>query len=182
MAEANLAESVFAKLKAEAARRKISSEPLDKYWVVEAFLRRLACSEFGDAVTLKGGTLFRLWNRETARYTKDLDLDIRAEDASRAREIVAGICRTDLSHLDGVVFRAPDEYEETKGSTGIPGLQALVSAAFGKPKPDLKLDIGCESAPNFDPHRIRLNYLQRNDNADYPWGHHRRRRDPTLKT
>ncbi len=71
----------------------------------DRLLYRLSQSPYQQQFILKGATLFRVWNGEPHRATKDLDLlGFGANDISSLIEIFKDICRQKYEQ-DGISFQ-----------------------------------------------------------------------------
>ena len=75
-------------------------------YAAERFLYRLSVSDEVDRFTLKGAALFRVWDAEDLRPTRDVDfLAFRNEDHDSLRATLGEICAMPCPE-DGVVFDA----------------------------------------------------------------------------
>ena len=112
-------------------------------FTVERFLYRLSISGEVDRFTLKGATLFRVWNDRGARPTRDVDfLASPPGDRPAIRAAVANICRASCPG-DGVVFD-PGSIRLADIRAGQPygGLRARIKGRLGRTRLSLQVDIG----------------------------------------
>jgi hypothetical protein len=119
-----------------------NTQPLLVVYAVEAFLRRLAASDYAERMVLKGGMLMAA-NR-VRRMTQDADLSTHgvANDAEHVRDVIAGICSLVPDQDDGIVIdpatirtevmREGDEYQ---------GVRCKLVAGLGRARIPFALDI-----------------------------------------
>ena len=100
----NAAASVHARLLTLARRHRWDFNLLLLRFTIERFLYRLSISDEVDRFTLKGATLFRVWDEQDARPTRDVDfLAFGPDDHAAIRLAVENVCRADCP-ADGVHF------------------------------------------------------------------------------
>ncbi len=113
----NVAASVFERLKQRARRTGEDFNLLLDRYVAERLLYRLSQSSHAGSFTLKGATLFAVWEDEPHRATRDIDLlDSGDESAKRLQRIFADVCAVPVVD-DGLVF---DPLSATVSATAVP--------------------------------------------------------------
>ena len=70
----NVAASITAKLKNVASRDRVDFQNVLTRYGIERFLYRLSRSEHAERFVLKGASLFVVWQGQSHRATRDLDL------------------------------------------------------------------------------------------------------------
>ena len=89
----NVAASVFERLKQRVRGTGDDFNLLLDRYVAERFLYRLGQSSHGGSFTLKGATLFAMWEGEPHRATRDIDLLGSGDDsAERLQSVFAEVC------------------------------------------------------------------------------------------
>ncbi|MDD7387340.1 MAG: nucleotidyl transferase AbiEii/AbiGii toxin family protein [Firmicutes bacterium] len=104
---ADIAASVFAKLKNKAKASSISYQQCLQLFFQEEFLRRLAGSKYAENFVLKGGLFIYTLTNFESRATVDVDFLMRGlnNDLARMDEIIAEILTVDTGN-DFVTFKA----------------------------------------------------------------------------
>ena len=104
---ADIAASVFAKLKNKAKASSISYQQCLQLFFQEEFLRRLAGSKYAEDFVLKGGLFIYTLTNFESRATVDVDFLMRGlnNDLARMDEIIAEILTVDTGN-DFVTFKA----------------------------------------------------------------------------
>ena len=125
--------------------REIGADPnLVLVWYgLERLLYRLSLSPLADRFVLKGAMLFRLWDGDTFRATRDLDLlsFIRAE-ASTVTAAFRTICQQQVPD-DGVVFDPSSmQVEPILEQQEYGGLRVRVAGKLGNARLSLRIDVG----------------------------------------
>ena len=115
---------------------------LDRF-VAERFLYRLSASGEVERFVLKGAALFRIWDGEEARPTRDIDfLDIRSEGRAPIRDALETICRAPCPE-DGVLFDpATIRLAEIRGVQADGAVRARIMGRLGQVRLPLQIDIG----------------------------------------
>ncbi len=139
----NHSASVRAKLEnaAKASGRGFSEVLL--FYSMERFLYRLSVIPEGASFVLKGGVMFRIWNEETARPTRDLDLlSSDTNDAKELSRIMAQACAVSFEE-DGIVFD-PKSIKATKikEDADYEGVRIKLEGRLGTAKTPIQIDIG----------------------------------------
>jgi hypothetical protein len=101
---ANVAASVFQRLKNKA---KETNRRLDEwlcYFAMERFLFRLTQSSYANQFVLKGAMLFKVWEVAIPRPTMDIDLLGEPEVIDQMAAIVQEVCALPVEPHDGLVF------------------------------------------------------------------------------
>lgn len=101
---ANLAASVRARLQTRAKEEGRPFQEFLQYYGLERFLFRLSRSAYRDKFVLKGGLMLRLWDVNSYRPTRDIDLlGFTNNQIEEVEAIVRDVCSEDGDD-DGVVF------------------------------------------------------------------------------
>jgi predicted nucleotidyltransferase component of viral defense system len=109
----------------------------------DRLLYRLSQSPYQRQFILKGATLFRVWNGEPHRATKDLDLlSFGANDVSSLMEIFKEICRQKYEQ-DGISFHEETvRGEKIKEEQEYEGVRINLQAKLDSTKISIQVDIG----------------------------------------
>jgi predicted nucleotidyltransferase component of viral defense system len=141
----NLAASIQGQLLQLAKQKQEDYNYLLMRYASDRLLYRLSQSQYKQKFVLKGATLFRVWNGEPHRATKDLDLlSYGTNEVSNLMEIFQEICCVSCED-DGINFQPEDiigekikedqEYEgvrlKLKGKLGSIPLMVQVDIGFG---------------------------------------------------
>ena len=139
----NAAASVHARLLTLARRHRWDFNLLLLRFTIERFLYRLSISEEVDRFTLKGATLFRVWDEHDARPTRDVDfLAFGPDDHAAIRLAVENVCRADCPE-DGVRFDpATIQVADIRQGQPYRGLRARIRGNLGRTRLHLQVDIG----------------------------------------
>ena len=115
---------------------------LDRY-TCERFLYRLSVSDEVDRFTLKGAALFRVWAKDDARQTRDVDfLAFGPDDHATTRAALMDICSVSCPE-DGVVFDpASIRLANIRESQPYVGLRTRIRGSLGRTRLHLQVDIG----------------------------------------
>ena len=139
----NLPASVKARLETLAAKRGEEFNLLLTRYGIERLLYRLSQSQHADRFLLKGAMLFAVWDSQTHRPTRDLDLlgFGPAEKEALAR-IFREILQTSVPD-DGLVFD-PDSVrvEEIRDDNAYGGIRIRLMSRLGKAKVPIQIDVG----------------------------------------
>lgn len=134
--------SVMRQLKDRAARDGSDFNLLLVRYANERLLYRLAQSAHAESFTLKGATLFVLWEDDPHRPTRDIDLLGFGDDsAERMRTVFGEVCAVE-AHPDGLTF-VPDSVSVSdirEGQT-YQGKRVEISALLGKARIRVQVDI-----------------------------------------
>ena len=153
----NLAESVHQRLLNRARERGVDFNGLLVQYVVERFLYRLSMSSVADQHVLKGAMLFRVWDENLHRPTRDVDL-LGFGDPSP--EAVADAVRTIITtpvDPDGLVFDAEAvSATEIRGEQEYRGVRVRCMAHLGNAKIPVQIDFGFGDAVT--PHAERRSF------------------------
>jgi hypothetical protein len=139
----NHAASVRAKL--ENASRKSGrgfSEVL-LFYSMERFLYRLTLLPEGASFVLKGGIMFRIWDEEAPRPTRDLDLlSSDTNDSKELSRIMALACEVPFAE-DGIVFDPKSmRTSKIKEDADYEGVRIKLEGKLGTAKTPIQIDIG----------------------------------------
>jgi hypothetical protein len=152
----NHAASVRARLLAQSRAQRIDFQRTLQRHVAERFLYRLGRSPHADRFVLKGAMLLVLWDTQTARPTKDVDLaGYWTNDAPSlvavVREIIAVACPE-----DGVAFSDDVTAEPIRHRDTYHGFRVVVGAALAGARIKLQIDVGFGDA--IEPPAINATY------------------------
>lgn len=141
----NIPASIKARLLQLSKQRGEDFNYLLTLYAADRLLYRLGQSSYKHRFILKGATLFRIWNDEPHRATKDLDLLAHGDnEASFLEEVFREICRISFDQ-DGIVFleetvtgekiKEEQEYEGIRikltGQLASTNISVQVDIAFG---------------------------------------------------
>ena len=112
-------------------------------FTIERFLYRLSISDEVDRFTLKGAALFRVWDGNEARPTRDIDLlDMWPEDRAPIRASLEAICGVPCPE-DGVIFDAATiRMAAIRDDQPHGGVRARIRGRLGQARLPLQIDIG----------------------------------------
>jgi len=138
----NVGASVRARLLNQSRTTGESFNRLLEQYVTGRFLWRIGVSPYRNRFILKGAQLFRLWNRNAHRPTRDLDLLwFGASSEKELTSILTEICREPTSPDDGLlwgdVHTAPIREDMDYG-----GIRARLQASLDGARIPLQVDIG----------------------------------------
>ena len=139
----NHSASIRAKLEnaAKSSGRAFSEVLL--FYSMERFLYRLSLIPEGASFVLKGGLMFRIWNEQAARPTRDLDLlSSDTNDANELSHIMALACAVSFEE-DGIVFD-PKSIKATKikEDADYEGVRIKLEGKLGTARTPIQIDIG----------------------------------------
>lgn len=143
----NPAASVKARLQNEAARRGEDFNLLLLRYGIERLLFRLSQSAYAGRFLLKGAMLFVVWDGETHRPTRDLDLlgfgPSEKEDLQKVFQDVAALPVVD----DGLVFEPESvRAEEIREDNAHGGVRVRLMAKLGPAEVPVQIDVGVGDA------------------------------------
>ncbi len=126
-------------------------------YVSDRLLYRLSQSPYQQQFILKGATLFRVWNGELHRATKDIDLlGFGANDISSLVEVFKEICRQEYQQ-DGVSFEQETVTgQKIKQDQEYEGVRINLQGALDSTKISLQVDIGFGDAVTPSPEEAQL--------------------------
>jgi hypothetical protein len=136
-------ESVAARLKMAAARKRISFQYATLLYMHEGFLRRLSGSAYRDRFILKGGLLLQCLSESSARTTKDIDLLGRgiANDAAAIKLAACAIAATPED--DALRFDQDSlEVEDITEGNEYHGIRIRITCFLGNIRNGIQVDIG----------------------------------------
>ena len=139
----NVPASVRQRLLNYARDRRIEFQAVLDRFVAERFLYRLSVSGEVERFVLKGAALFRIWDGEEARPTRDIDfLDIRSEGRAPIHDALETICRVPCPE-DGVLFDpATIRLAEIRGVQADGAVRARIMGRLDQIRLPLQIDIG----------------------------------------
>ncbi|MBW4508346.1 MAG: nucleotidyl transferase AbiEii/AbiGii toxin family protein [Scytonematopsis contorta HA4267-MV1] len=123
----------------------------------DRLLYRLSQSPYQKQFILKGATLFRVWNGEPHRATKDLDLlSFGRNDISSLEEVFKEICRQEYEP-DGISFESETvKGEKIKEDQEYEGVRINLQAKLDSAKISIQVDIGFGDAVTPSPEEALL--------------------------
>ncbi len=112
-------------------------------YAADRLLFRLGQSSYKHRFVLKGAALFRIWNDEPHRATKDLDLLAHGDNkASYLEEVFREICRISFDE-DGIVFLEETvRAEKIKEEQEYEGVRIKLIGKLASTKISVQVDIG----------------------------------------
>jgi len=138
----NVAASVRARLLNLSRSDGVSLASLMEQYVTGRFLYRLANSAYHDRFVLKGAQLFRLWDAEMHRPTRDLDfLGYGDSSVESVRSVFAELVEQPIEPDDGLewgkITAAPIRDDLAYG-----GVRALIKVKLDGAQITLQIDVG----------------------------------------
>jgi predicted nucleotidyltransferase component of viral defense system len=123
----------------------------------DRLLYRLSQSPYQKQFILKGATLFRIWNGEPHRATKDLDLlSFGRNDISSLEDVFKEICRQEYEQ-DGISFESENvKGEKIKEDQEYEGVRINLQAKLDSAKISVQVDIGFGDAVTPSPEEALL--------------------------
>jgi predicted nucleotidyltransferase component of viral defense system len=139
----NVAASVRQRLLNRAHERGEDFQLVLIRYTVERLLYRLSLSSYKKQFVLKGAMLFPLWDSDSYRATRDLDLLGYGDSAvSTVEEIFKEICRTPVEK-DGIDFLENSiKGEEIRGEHEYTGVRLTFSARLAGARIPIQVDVG----------------------------------------
>lgn len=139
----NVAASVFDRLK---QRIRLSGEDFNVIllrYAGERLLYRLAQSSHSDSFTLKGATLFAVWEDDPHRSTRDIDLlGFGVDSDERLHAVFANVCALPVAE-DGMVFDpARVVVGDIREEQAYGGKRVLVHCRLGNARLRVQVDVG----------------------------------------
>lgn len=140
---ANLAASLFARLRGLARERNVDMQFMLRRYAIERLLARLEASPHRDRFILKGAMLFTVWLDDPFRPTQDLDLLGEGDPAVDAvRAVFADLCRIPIE-MDGLTFDAGAlRAEAIRENQAYGGVRVKTAAMLGRTRIPVQIDIG----------------------------------------
>ncbi len=139
--------------------RAINADPMlvQLWYGLERFLYRLSVSEYRERFVLKGALLFRVWETDAFRPTRDADmLAFLAADEAVLRRVIAEIAGFAVVE-DGLVFEADSiRIEVIRQAQEYGGYRVTLQARLGNSRIPLQIDVGFGDAVT--PHTEDLAY------------------------
>lgn len=139
----NFEASIRARLLNYSREEQIPFQRILTLYLQEGLLHRIAISEFGKDIILKGGLLFYQRQGFSARPTKDIDLlawDLQSSN-QKLEAILAQVCKIEIE--DGLYFAQETiRVEPIKGQHKQGGIRGYVTGFLGTARTRLHLDLG----------------------------------------
>jgi hypothetical protein len=143
----NVAASVLARLKNEAAKNAEPFNPLLTRYVGFRLLYRLSVSPYRHQFLIKGATMFLFWTGSAHRPTRDIDLlSLTHADLNDLRSQFVAICSLNCPE-DGVVFD-PDSVASDliREAQAYGGSRIKIVGYLGTARIPLQIDVGLGDA------------------------------------
>lgn len=139
----NMAASVCDRLKLRAASASENYNLLLVRYAAERLLYRLSRSAHADSFTLKGATLFAVWEDEPHRPTRDVDLLGTGEGSDkRLRGVFTDVCGEPVAD-DGMVFAAESiKVRDIREGRAFGGKRVLIDGRLGNVRLRVQVDVG----------------------------------------
>jgi predicted nucleotidyltransferase component of viral defense system len=141
---ANIAESIYTRLKNLAKKRQQPMGEILRYYCMERFLYRLGISDYNKRCFIKGGLLLMIWNQSAHRATYDIDMLVHlSNDPDSLSKIVKEVCALENDFNDGVVFNCESlSIKESQPIAEYSGLSVRFKAILFSAKVPMKVDFG----------------------------------------
>ena len=142
-APGNLAASVHAQLLNQARSTERSFNDLLQLYAMERFLYRLSKSRHASRFILKGALLLRVWDKDSYRTTRDIDLLGRMpNDIAALEEIARSVCVQPIEP-DGLQFDAATVTGATIVEDGdYEGVRIMFRGGLGNARIAMRIDVG----------------------------------------
>lgn len=138
----NIAASIQERLRNEARAAKVAYNTLLEHFALARFLARLSQSAYADRFVLKGAQLFRLWNDNLHRPTRDADfLDYEALAPELLAQVMDEICALDPFQADALAW-LPSTVTPIRAENADGGNRVKITALLGTMKIHLQIDVG----------------------------------------
>ncbi len=145
--------SVLHKIKEAAKRDGREVQALATLFVIERFIARLSLSDPEGRATVKGGQSVGIMFGNTARPTKDLDVNVDLPDVADpiawCEDLVARAVALDLG--DGIVINVANARFERRDHQGDGGLRVSIPASIHTCRVPFIIDVGVNNEMSFDP-------------------------------
>lgn len=140
---ANLAASLFSRLRNLARDRNIDMQFMLRRYAIERLLARLEASPHHDRFVLKGAMLFTAWLDDPFRPTQDLDLLGHGDPAVDAvAAVLADVCSIPID-TDGLTFDARAlRAEAIREDQDYGGVRVKTAAMLGRTRIPVQIDVG----------------------------------------
>lgn len=138
----DLSQSIRNKLLYRSKQKQVDFNNEVTRYALDRFLYRLGQSEYKNKFILKGATLFKVWNGELHRPTKDLDLlGFGESDISEIEKQIKAVCKIQCEDgidlypqsVRGEIIKEDQEYE---------GIRIYIKYALAKNTGNIQIDIG----------------------------------------
>lgn len=139
----NIAASIRDRLLNLSKKRGEEYNYLLTLYVGERLLYRLSQSPYQQQYILKGATLFKVWNGEPHRATKDLDfLSFGSNEVKHIEKIFQEICLIECEQ-DGIIFLPESiKAQVIKEDQQYEGVRVVIIGKLGTNSSKLQVDIG----------------------------------------
>lgn len=144
MSLSNVAASVRQRLLNRARGTGEDYQVLLTRFALERLLYRLSQSEEQERFILKGAYAFLIWQGESHRQTRDLDLlGSGTPEATRLEDTFRALCETDVVEEDGVVFDAASvEAAPIREQAEYDGMRVTLVAHIDTARLPIQVDVG----------------------------------------
>lgn len=142
-AKKNLAASVRQRLLDLSERRREAFDLVLVRYAIERLLYRLTRTPHGEQFLLKGAMLFAVWDKDTHRPTRDVDLlGFSADDADEIAEVFRRVCEVEVEP-DGLTFQANTVHvDHIRETATYGGLRVKLLAKLAGARIPVQIDIG----------------------------------------
>jgi hypothetical protein len=145
--------SMLHKIKEAAKRDGREVQALATLFVIERFIARLSFSDPEGRATIKGGQSVGIMFGNSARPTKDLDVNVDLPDVADpiawCEDLVARAVALDLG--DGVVLDVANARFDRRDHQGEGGLRVSIPASVHTCRVPFIIDVGVNNEMSFDP-------------------------------
>lgn len=140
----NTGASIAARLAAIARKQGRDHSFILSRYGIERLLWRLSQAQCRDDFIVKGATLFLLWNPDSGRPTRDLDLLGRGDPSlERIGSLFLQLCSADTSSQDGLVFHPGSvATSRIKEAEEYEGVRVRMLATLERTRIDIQVDVG----------------------------------------
>lgn len=152
----DLSQSIRNKLLHRSKQKQVDFNNEVTRYALDRFLYRLSQSEYKNKFILKGATLFKVWNGELHRPTKDLDLlGFGESDISEIEKQIKAVC--EIQCEDGIDLYPQSVRGQTiKEDQEYEGIRIYIKYALAKNTGNIQIDIGFGDAITPEPLEIEI--------------------------
>jgi hypothetical protein len=145
--------SVLHKIKETAKRNGREVQAVATVFLIERFIARLSVVDTDGRVSIKGGHSLGIIFGNSARPTKDLDVNVHLPDVADpiawCEELVRRVVELDLG--DGVVLDVENARYERRAHQGEGGLRVTIPASIHTCRAPIVIDVGVNNEMSFSP-------------------------------
>jgi len=149
----NVAASVHQRLLNLAHAERHSFNALVQHYALERFLYRLGLSPYADRFVLKGALMFKVWQGQFSRPTREIDLLGHLDNSVETiTSVMKALCKQAVPVQDGLDFHADTVRSAViTEAAQYTGVRSQFLATLGRSKIRMAIDVGFGDAVVPDP-------------------------------